>query len=311
MNRALWAESLAPGIHEWVDDAFQQLPTLYDQVFHTDTSSRAYEEDMDSTGIGYLEEKGEGQNTPYEDPFQGYKTRYTHSTFKKGIKVTKEEYEDDLYRVFKNRSTKLGKATKRTYDYQAFSVFRNAFNTAKVSYGDLKPLCSTTHTRQDGGTSQSNASATGLQLTDTNLETALLAGQQVVDHKGQIFSVFDGKATLVVPLALRKTARIITLSTLRSGTANNDFNVYEDGTYPVIATRWISALAGGSDSAWFLLDPETHALNFFMREAFNLMDTYDFDPDVLKVKARTRFSFGWSTWFGVWGSKGDLGAYSS
>lgn len=311
MNRALWAESLAPGIHEWVDDSFQQVPTLYDQVFHTDTSTRAYEEDMDSTGVGYLEEKGEGQNTPYEDSLQGYKTRYTHSTFKKGIKVTKEEFDDDQYRLFKNRATKLGKAAKRTYDYQAFSVFRNAFNTAKVSYGDQKPLCSTTHTRQDGGTAQSNASSTGIQLTDANLETATLAGQQVVDHKGQIISIFDGKATLLLPLALRKVGRIITMSDLRSGTNNNDFNVYNDGTYNLIATRWISALAGGSDTSWFLLDPENHMLNFFMREAFNLMDTYDFDPDVLKVKARTRFSFGWSSWFGVWGSKGDQAAYSS
>lgn len=312
MNRAQWAETLAPGLHEWIDDAFTQVPQLYPQIFHDETSKRAYEEDNDSTGVGYLEETTEGNPTKYEDPLQGYKTRYTHALFKKGIKVTKEEYDDDLYRLFKKRAQKLGKAAKRTYDYQALSVFRNAFNTAKTSYGDTKPLCSTTHTRLDGGTSQSNASSTGIQLTDDNLETATLAVQQVLDHKGQIISVGDGKLTLLVPLALRKKARIITMSDLKSGVANNDMNVYNDGTYNVIATRWIGAqVSNGSDTAWFVLSPEDHGLTFFMREAFNISDDYDFDNDILKMKARTRFSFGWSHWWGVWGSKGDLATYSS
>lgn len=311
MNRSQWAESLAPGIRKWVDDAFNALPQLYPEIFHTDTSSRAYEEDEENTGIGYLEERTESSDTPYESMLQGYKTRYTHTLFKKGIKVSKEEYDDDQYRIFKRRSEKLGKAAKRTYDYQAMSVFRNAFNTAKTSYGDAKPLASTSHPRQDGGTSQSNASSTGIQLTDTNLETALLAAQQVVEHKGQIFSVFDGSYTILVPLALRKAARIIVGSDLKSGTANNDMNVYKDGSARVIATRWISALAGGLDTQWHLLDDENHMLNFFMREAYNLGEDYDFDTDTLKVKARTRFSYGWSTWFGTWHSKGNLAAYSS
>ena len=311
-TQAQWAETLAPGIHEWIDDAFKLVPELHPQIFHEEASSKAYEEDNDSTGVGLLEQSGERTPVAYEDPLQGYKTRYTHALFKKGISVSKEEYDDDLYRLFKNRSVKLGKAGKRTADFQALSVFRRAFNTAYTSYGDAKPLASTTHTRLDGGTAQSNASATGIQLTDTNLETAVLALQQVVDHKGQVVSVGDGKLTLLVPLALRKTARIITMSELKSGVANNDYNVYNEGTYNVIATRWISALvSAGSDTAWFVLDQENHGLNFFLREAFNLTDDYDFDLDVLKVKARTRFSFGWSHWWGVWGSKGDLAAYSS
>lgn len=311
-TREQWAETLAPGIHKWIDDAFNLVPQLYPQIFHTESSSRAYEEDNDSTGVGLMEQSGSASPTPYEDPLQGYKTRYTHALFKKGISVTKEENDDDLYRLFKNRGEKLGKSGKRTFDFQALSVFRNAFTTSKTSYGDLKPLASTTHTRLDGGTSQSNASATGIQLTDTNLETAVLALQSVVDHKGQVISVGDNKLTLLVPLALRKIAKIITGSDMRSGTANNDMNVYNDGTYNLIATRWISALvSGGSDTAWYLLDMENHGLNFFLREAFNVSDDYDFDNDVLKMKARARFSFGWSHWWGVWGSKGDLAAYSS
>src|SRR5689334_17305593 len=103
-NRALWAESLAPGIRKWMHDSFDQVASLYPQIFHVDSSSRAYEEDQDSTGIGYLEETTEGKPAPLEDPLQGYKTRYTHRKFRKGVSVTQEEFDDDLYRIFKRRS---------------------------------------------------------------------------------------------------------------------------------------------------------------------------------------------------------------
>lgn len=309
-TRALWAESLAPGIHKWMQDSFDAVPSLYPQIFHVESSSRAYEEDIDSTGIGYLEETGEGAPAPLEDPLQGYKTRYTHKKFRKGVSVTQEEYDDDLYRVFRKRSEMIGKAAKRTYDMQAFSVFRNGFNTAYTSYGDLKPLFSTSHTRQDGGTAQSNASANGIKLTEENLNVGALALREIKDHKGNLVAVGDGKLTLLVPLALEKTAKILAMSDLRPGTANNDFNVY-DGMYTVVATRWIGAAAGGSDTAWFLLSPNDHELNFFMRKPFYTDDEMDKRNEILTVYGGTRFSFGWSAWKGLWGSRGDLATYSS
>jgi len=312
MTRAQWAEALAPGVRKWIDDAYQMPPTAFDKVFNVDTSTKAFEEDVDSTGIGYLEATGEQQPAPFEDPISGYVTRYTHVTYRKGIQISKELYDDDQTRIMKKRSAKLGAAGKRTPDFQAFSVFRNGFNTAFTSYGDAKPLFSTSHPRKDGGTSQSNASSTGIALTDDNLETGLLALRQTLDNKGNVITVGDtGEIILLVPLALEKKAARITESELVSGSANNDINIYK-GRITVIATRWISALvSGGSDTAWYLIDKGQSQLNFFWREMFNIDEDYETLTRTLIMIANQRFSFGWSDWRGLWGSKGDTLSYSS
>lgn len=311
MIRAQWAELLAPGVRKWIDDAYDAPKSAYQEIFHVETSTKAFEEDVDSTGIGYLEATGEQEPARFADPIQGYVTRYTHQTFRKGIQISKELYDDDQTRLMRKRSTWLGTSAKRTYDYQAFSVFRNGFNTAFTSYGDGKPLFSTNHTRKDGGTAQSNASSTGLVLSDDNLETGLQALRNVVDNAGQLINVGDaGRIVLLVPLALEKTAVRITESELVAGSQNNDINIYR-GKIDVIATRWIGALAGGSNTAWYLIDMGAHQLNFFMREAFNIDEDYETLTRTLIMIGNTRFSFGWSDWRGVWGSKGDAQAYSS
>lgn len=225
-NRSGWAESLAVGLHEWIDDAYQAVPQTYTRVFNVMTSDRAYEEDVTSTGLSKLAESQEGGPTTYEDPLFGFKTRYTHRLWKKGMKVTKELFDDNQYRLFKDMAGKLGAAGARTVDNEAFSVFRNGFNTAFTSYGDNKPLFSTIHTRADGGTAFSNASSTGLTLSEANLNTGLIALREQRDDRGELVSMADGKVVLLVPLALEKSATEITGSQLKSGTGNNDLNYH-------------------------------------------------------------------------------------
>lgn len=309
-NRAQWAESLAVGLHEWIDDAYKQVTPTYPLVFNVMTSDRAYEEDVTSTGLSKLAETQEGGPTQYEDPLFGFKTRYTHAGFKKGVKITKELFDDDQYRLFNDLATKLGRAAARTLDFEAFSVFRNGFTAANISYGDNKPLFSVTHTRADGGTAFSNASATSIPLNELNLNTGILDLRNQRDDRGELTAQADGKLLLLVPLALEKLAVEITQSQLKQDTANNDLNYYQ-GRIDVLATRWIGAtVASGSDKAWYLLVPEMHRLNIFMREPFATSDDYEFDADILKVKGRMRFSFGWSDYRSTWGSQGDGSAYA-
>ena len=95
------------------------------------------------------------------------------------------------------------------------------------AYGDAQPLCSVQHTRKDGGTAQSNASSTGITLSETNLETARLALMNQLDDRGKPMRVGTNKLILVVPPALEKTAVVATRGEKRSGTANNDINIYD------------------------------------------------------------------------------------
>jgi phage major head subunit gpT-like protein len=172
-------------------------------------------------------------------------------------------------------------------------------------------LFSTSHTRYDGGTAQSNASATGITLTEPNLNTGVLAMQEVLDDKGQGIVVAESSVTLMVPPALRKTAVEITDSERKADTADNNMNYYA-GWVNVLVNPWISARFGGSDTAWFLLAPkgETY-LKYFWRRQPEFKQEDVFDTEVAKYRASARWSYGWSHWLGAWGSKGDGAAYSS
>ena len=196
----------------------------------------------------------------------------------------------------------LGKAAKRTQEYYAASVFNNGFTAANTSYGDAKPLFSTLHPRADGGTAQSNASSTGLTLTETNLETQRTSFRKFLDDKGMRF--MSVPSCILVPVDLEKTAQILTKSQMRPGTTNNDINVYAN-MFDIKVWEYIT-----STTAWFLLDMRNHLLTWYWRIRPEFKQDTGFDSDAALYKTRVRFSFGWSDWRGTSGSKGDGAAYS-
>lgn len=318
MQSSGFPKLLVEGLREVLDQAMVDVPTYYDRVFNVMTSNKATELDFDFAGGDPFEEVAtDNTPTPYRDLTNGFQTAYTHFTYKGGEEITRAMYDDDLYNVMNKTMMRLGRHGGRFYDKRAFRVFHNGFDTSFTSYGDNKPLFSTSHTRADGGTAQSNASSTGIALTDTNLEIGILALQEVVDHTGEMIDLGMGEIILMVPPKLRKQALVITESERVSDSADNAINVYYSSKYnlTLIVNPWISARAGGSDTAWFLLDADNHQLNMFIRVPIEFKSEIGsgstFDTDSLKFKGYGRMSVGWSGWLGVWGSKGDGAAYSS
>jgi phage major head subunit gpT-like protein len=299
--RANFGDLLEPGLRQIFDDEFAEIPEVYSSIFHVDSSTHDVERESAITGFSLLEETGEGTPIQYEDPVQMYDVSYVHKKYTKGFKVSEELMEDDRYSVIKKKPAALARACRRTTESLAADIFNNAFSSG--TGGDGKYLASYIHPRADGGTAQSNASTTGITLTETNLNTALLAMRSQVDDKGMKIGM---KAdTIVVPPALEKTANILLNSTLRSGTADNDANYYK-GLLKVISWDWLS-----SSTAWFLLDSSQHELNFFWRIKPEFKQDNSFDTGMALFKARMRCSMGWSDWRGFWASKGDGAAYSS
>lgn len=300
-NRANFADLLTPGFRKIYNDAFSEVPMVMDSIFHVNTSEKADEKDSSVSGFGLAVETAENAPIDYEDPVQGYDTTYTHKKYTKAFKITQEMYDDDLYNVMNKRPAALGRAMRRTAENQAALVFVRAFNSSYLG-ADSEELCSTSHDRSDGGTAQSNASSTGITLSETNLETARLAMRRQLDEKGQIIDV--NANVLLVPIDLEKTAHLIVDSTLRQGTADNDVNFYK-GKFKIIPWRYLT-----STTAWFLLDTTVHELNWFWRKKPAFKQDELFDTEVAVYKSSMRLSRGWSDWRGVWGSQGDGAAYS-
>lgn len=298
--RSNFGDLLEPGLRKIFDDKFDEIPEVYSNIFHVNNSSVDVERDSAVTGFGLLTQTAEGASIEYEDPIQMYDVSYVHLKYSKGFKVSEELMEDDRYNVIKKKPAALARSCRRTAEYLASQVFNNAFSSG--TGGDSKYLCSVEHPRADGGTAQSNASGSGITLTETNLNTALLAMRGQLDDKGM---KIQAKADiLLVPPDLEKTAQILTNSQLRPETADNDYNYYK-GIVDVISWDWLS-----SSTAWFLIDRGLHQLEWFWRIRPEFKQDNSFDTGMALFKSRMRCSRGWSDWRGVWGSKGDGSSYT-
>ncbi len=302
-SRAHFSDLLTPGFREIYDNNFKEVPMLMEKLFHMNTSEKADEKDSSVSDFGLPVETQEETPISYEDPVQGYDKTYTHKKYSKGFKVSQEAYDDDLYRIFNKKPAALGRAMRRGAEDRASQQFINAFSTTSDLGPDGLPLCSTVHPRSDGGSTQINASSTGLTLTEANLETAIIAMRKQLDEKGQKIDIYP--STILVPVELRKTAHLIIDSDKRQGTADNDANLYK-GAFQIIDWLYLT-----STTAWFLIDKSAHKLNWFWRKRPSLKQDELFDTEVGVWKSTMRLSYGNSDWRGIWGSKGDGAAYSS
>ena len=300
--RAHFGDLLTPGFRKIFSDNFDLVPTVRERVFHTGTSEKDTEKDSAVFWFGLAVETAEGAPIDYEDPVQGYDKTYTHLKYSKGFKVSLELYEDDLYNIMNKRPAALGKSMGRTAEDQASLVLRRAFNASYLG-ADSEELCSTSHDRSDGGTAQSNASSTGITLTEANLETAVNAMRDQLDDKGQVINVYP--TMLIIPIELDKDAHEIVDSERRQGTADNDLNFWK-GKFDIVPWIYLT-----SATAWFLLDSSVHQLNWFWRRQPRFASDELFDTEYAVYKSTMRLSRGWSDWRGVWGSQGDGASYSS
>jgi phage major head subunit gpT-like protein len=288
--RASFSDLLTPGFRKIFNDKYSEVPMVMDRLFHVNESSKDTEKDSAVTGMGLATQTAEGAPIDYEDPVQMFDTTYSHLKYTKGFKISLEMYEDDLYGIMNKRPAALGKSMRRTAEDQASLVFRRAFNSSYLG-SDSEELASTSHDRSDGGTVQSNASSTGITLTETNLETARLAMRNQLDDKGQIIDV--NADVLLVPIALEKTAHLIVDSTMRSGTEDNDMN-FNKGKFTIIPWIYLT-----STTAWFLIDSSEHELTWFWRKRPTFKQDELFDTEYAVYKSTMRLSRGWSDWRGV------------
>lgn len=303
-NRASFGDLLEPGFLKIYNDSFNEIPQMYTEIFKIADSNKQDERESAVTGFSQLRQVAEGAPIQYEDPVQMYDVTYTHLKFGLGFKITREMYEDDLYNVMNAKPRELGLAANRTEEQSAANVFNRAFNTSYTG-GDGKPLLSTIHPSSAGLSSQSNASSTSIVFSEGNLEIGLLALRNQLDDKGQK-KAFQAN-TLLVPVSnpIRKNAHIVIDAPMRSGTADNDPNVYK-GSLKV--KEWIYLT---NSTAWFLIDDSMNKLKWFWRRKQRFAQDELFDTDVALYAVTERFSNGFSDWRGIWGSQGDGSSYSS
>lgn len=202
---------------------------------------------------------GEIQTVPIETPIVGNKLTTFVKDFAQGVELSKDLFDDNMHGVWSRTVADLAMIARVTQDSNAFGQYRGAFTTALTADGAA--WISATHTLLNGQT-YSNL-VTGA-LSPTTLNDAIIKLRQQVNQAGVILG--NGPAYLVVPTPLFKHAIEITDSALIADSGNNNVNVYRSAFgITVFTSPYMDAVAGGSDTAWFLL-ARNHSVTRIVRQ---------------------------------------------
>ena len=319
-NRGTWTDLIA-GVGLQISEVFDQGQEEYtpgiNQVMIQTTGMGAEKHLSGKTGLGRLTQFEEGDNIAVKRRYKTYKTTVAYNFYGEAIQVTKAEIEDREFDAQLDEMKDLSVASSFSQDESGMQLFNGGFATTTsvngyemTFYGDAVPTYSTVHpTVVPGGSTQSNASSTGISFGHDNLETGKVAMTLQQTDDGIPLSL-SGKPTVVVPLNLEREAREETESTLDPETANNAINVHR-GSTDMISTVFLDATNNGSDTAWFLVVPGRTKMYHEVRQAPELEQ----DVDILSKNATFTIDARWANyvkdWRRTWASKGDLAAYSS
>ena len=296
ISRAQLVKELEPGLNALFGLEYKNYANEHAEIFDTETSDRAFEEEVMLSGFGNASVKPEGQGVSFDDAQETFTARYTNETIALAFAITEEAIEDNLYDRLASRYTKaLARSMANTKQVKAAAVLNNAFD-ANFAGGDGVELCSTVHPTLAG--TFSNELTVASDLNETSLEQALIDVAAFTDERGLKIAAQGTK--LIIPSALQFTADRLMNSAGRVGTADNDINAVRNmGMVPqgYTVNHYLT-----SNKKWFLKTDVPNGLKHFVRAPIKTSMEGDFDTGNVRYKARERYVFGFSDPRGAFGS---------
>ena len=299
ISRAQLVKELEPGLNALFGMEYARYEDETKEVFETESSDRAFEEEVLITGFGNAPVKREGDGVEFDTAYEGYTARYTHETIALAFALTEEAVEDNLYDRLGARYTKaLARSMAHTKQVKGANVLNNAFSSSYTG-GDGLSLVNSAHTLAGGGTF-SNTPSTQVDLNETSLEDSLITISTFVDDRNLTLALQGLK--LVVPPQLQFIADRLLETPGRVGTADNDINALRN--MGMISDGYAVNHFLTDTDAWFVLTDCPDGMKHFERTPMSTNMEGDFDTGNVRFKARERYSFGWSNPRGIYGSSG-------
>ena len=295
ISRQQLVKELEPGLNALFGLEYKNYANEHAEIFDTENSDRAFEEEVMLSGFANAPIKAEGTGVSFDNAQETFTARYTHETLALAFAITEEAIEDNLYDRLASRYTKaLARSMANTKQVKAAKVLNNGFGTADG--GDGKELLATDHTIVSG--TEQNELSTAADLNETSLEQALIDIAALTDERGLKIAA-QGKK-MIVPSALQFTVERLMKSPGRVGTADNDINaVVSMGMVPqgYVVNHYLT-----DTDAWFIKTDVPNGLKHFTRAPLKTSMEGDFDTGNVRYKARERYVFGFSDPRGIFGS---------
>ena len=289
ISRAQLVKELEPGLNALFGLEYKNYANEHAEIFDTETSDRAFEEEVMLSGFASAPTKQEGAGVVFDTAGETFTSRYNHETIALAFSITEEAIEDNLYDRLAARYTRaLARSMSNTKQVKAANVLNQAQITT-VTGGDGVSLINASHPLATGGTF-SNVLATAADLNETSLEQSLIDIAGFVDERGLKIALSGRK--MIIPKELQFTAERLMKSPQRVGTADNDINaIVNMGMIP--EGYRVNNFLTDTDS-YFILTDAPNGFKHFIRSPIKTAMEGDFDTGNVRFKARERYSFGFS-----------------
>ena len=245
-----WPDALEPIVRKNHDMGFEEPPFEKEAIWSVRKGKKRTETYME---IGDIPQMGTFTGSVnYADVSEGYTRTATATQFAQGIKIERQFVETDQQDVVDDLPKKLGISARRRMGTDVYNYFNNSFNTSVVTIDNLQ-LCSSAHTSNNGGSSQSNRgtsafSALSVEATAINMIDFLSNTDGVIDVNPD---------TLIVPKNLREAAWEIINSDGKADTANNNRNFLKGKYNVIVGGVWMT-----DTNNWFMVDSKMMKMYF-------------------------------------------------
>ena len=260
INRAQLVKELEPGLNALFGLEYDRYENEHSEIFDSENSDRAFEEEVMLSGFAQAPTKGEGSAVTYDTAQETYTSRYSHETVALAFALTEEAIEDNLYDSLSARYTKaLARSMASTKQVKAANVLNNGFSSSFPG-GDGKELFALDHPTLTGG-SGANEPSTDADLNETSLENAMIDIAAFKDERGIKINVQARK--LIVPPQLQFVADRLLQTPGRVGTSDNDINAIKNmGMLPdgYVVNHYLT-----DTDAWFIKTDAPNGMKHFVR----------------------------------------------
>ena len=300
ISRQQLAKELEPGLNALFGLEYKNYENQHSEIFDTENSDRAFEEEVMLSGFDKAAVKSEGAAVVYDSAQETFTARYQHETIALAFSLTEENVEDNLYDKISTRYTKaLARSMAQTKQTKAANVLNNAFQASGYNGGDGESLIGNAHPTIAGNLS--NRPTTLSDLSETSLEQAMIDIGQFKDERGLKIAARGMK--LIIPSENQFVAERLMKSAQRVGTADNDINALKSmGMIPqgYVVNNYLT-----DPDAFFIKTDVPNGMKHMVRVPIKTAMEGDFETGNMRYKARERYSFGWSDWRGIYGSDGS------
>ena len=297
ISRNQLVKELEPGLNALFGLEYKQYENQAAEIYTTESSDRAFEEEVMLSGFAQARVKPEGSGVAFDNAQETFTARYTNETIALAFAITEEAIEDNLYDRLASRYTKaLARSMASTKQVKGAAPLNNGFGT--FNSGDGVTLFNTAHTTIAG--SFSNTLATAADLNETSLERSLIDIAALTDERGLKIAAKGTK--MIVPSALQFVAERLMKSQGRVSTADNDINAIRSMGMIPQGYRVNNYLT--DTDAFFIITDVPNGMKHFNRAPLTTKMEGDFDTGNVRYKARERYVFGVSDPRGIFASPG-------